>query len=218
MTLPTPGQTFEVTAERLAFGGFAIARHDGIAIFIPFAAPGDRLQIEIVAVEKKFVRAKILSILAPGPGRIEPRCVHYQECGGCQFQHIDYATQVAAKADFLRDALQRTGGFDWPQPVVVHHAEPWAYRVRTQLKLQANSGLRSDADQAKLPKKQRKASLAAETAIATDADTNQRPRLGFHRAFTNDVIDVQHDTHFAASADVPAAPDFSAPTSGLSAT
>ena len=94
MTVLTPGQILEVTAERLGFGGFSIARHEGIAVFVPFAAPGDHLRIEITEVEKKFVRARILAVLQPGPGRIEPRCRHFGECGGCQFQHVDYATQV----------------------------------------------------------------------------------------------------------------------------
>lgn len=191
MDLPTVGQLLEVTAERLAFGGFAIARHDGVAIFVPFAAPGDRLRIEITAVEKKFVRARIVEILAPGPGRVAPRCVHFGDCGGCQFQHIDYGHQVAAKAEFVRDALVRTGGFEWPDPVVVHHADPWRYRVRTQLKLQAPSGLRSDGSPTRLPKKERKAKFAADAAVATDADASQRPLLGFHRPFSNEVIDVQ---------------------------
>jgi 23S rRNA (uracil1939-C5)-methyltransferase len=192
MTVLTPGQILEVTAERLGFGGFSIARHEGIAVFVPFAAPADQLRVEITEVEKKFVRARILAVLKPGPGRIEPRCSHFGECGGCQFQHVDYATQVAAKADFVRDALQRTGGFEWPDPVIVHHAEPWGYRVRTQLKLQSTSGTRSDGSHGRLAKKARKAMLAAETAAAGDGGESERPKLGFHHAFSHTVIDIEH--------------------------
>lgn len=191
MDAPTPGQTLEVTVERLGFGGYAIARHEGLAVFVPFGAPGDRLRVEVTTVEKRLARARILTILEPGPGRIEPRCVHFGECGGCQFQHVDYGTQVAAKAEFVRDALVRTGGFEWPNPVVVHHAEPWGYRVRTQLKLQATSGLRSDGSHGRLGKKERKAARAHDAATATDGGVQQLPKLGFHRAFTHDVLDVQ---------------------------
>lgn len=187
----TPGQTIDVTAERLAFGGFAIARHDGLAVFVPLAAPGDRLRIEITEVEKKFARGRILEVLSPGPSRVTPRCQHFGECGGCQFQHVDYATQVAAKAEFVRDALQRTGGFDWPDPVVVHHAEPWGYRARTQLKLEATSGQRRDGSYGRLDRRDRRARREAEGPVVLDDATPHAPVLGFHRAFTNSTIDVQ---------------------------
>jgi len=189
MTALTPGQTVVVTAERLGFGGFAIARHEGLAVFVPLAAPGDRLRVEITEVEKKFARARILEILGPGPGRVAPRCRHFGECGGCQFQHVDYATQVASKAEFVRDALQRTGGFDWPEPVVVHHAEPWGYRARTQLKLEATSGPRRDGSYGRLDRRDRRAKRAAEVAV--DVGGEAAPVLGFHRAFTNSTLDVQ---------------------------
>ncbi|HEX5053600.1 MAG TPA: class I SAM-dependent RNA methyltransferase [Planctomycetota bacterium] len=187
--MTTAGQILEVTAERLGFGGFAIARHDGLAVFVPFAAPGDRLRVEVTEVEKKLVRARILEILAPGPGRVAPRCRHFGECGGCQFQHVDYPTQVQAKGEFVRDALARTGGFDWPEPVVVHHAEPWGYRTRTQLKLLATSGQRSDGRQGRLSRKDRRARVERDTAAAVS--TEAPPQLGFHSAFTHSVVDVQ---------------------------
>ena len=183
--------TVDVTAERLGFGGFAIARHEGLAVFVPLAAPGDRLRIEITEVEKKFARARILEILSPGPGRVAPRCRHFGECGGCQFQHVDYATQVASKAEFVRDALQSTGGFDWPAPVVVHHAEPWGYRARTQLKLEATSGPRRDGSYGRLDRRDRRARQQAEVAVDVDDATASAPVLGFHRAFTNSTLDVQ---------------------------
>jgi 23S rRNA (uracil1939-C5)-methyltransferase len=205
MTTPTPGQILDVTIERFGFGGFAIARHEGLAVFVPFGAPGDRARVEVTETEKNFVRAKLVELLAPGPSRTEPRCRHFGECGGCQLQHVDYAAQVAAKAEFVRDALQRTGGFDWPQPVVVHHAEPWGYRVRTQLKLVATSGVRDDGSHGRLRKRERRAlpdaaagggADAAGDARADDApaavqDGGPRAVLGFHRAMSHSVLDVQ---------------------------
>jgi 23S rRNA (uracil1939-C5)-methyltransferase len=135
MTTLAIGQTLEVTAERLAFGGTAVARHEGLVLFVPFAAPGDRLRVEVTGLEQNFARARIVAILEPSPHRRAPRCRHFGDCGGCQFQHVDYGTQVAAKATFVRDALVRTGGFDWPHPVVVHSGPEWGYRLRTQLKV-----------------------------------------------------------------------------------
>ncbi|MBL8751937.1 MAG: class I SAM-dependent RNA methyltransferase [Planctomycetes bacterium] len=191
MTLPQVGQTLEVTVERFGFGGFAIARHDGIAVFVPFGAPGDRLRVEITELQKNHVRARIVEVLAPGPNRTTPRCKHYGECGGCQLQHVDYATQVAAKAEFVRDALVRTGGFEWPDPVLVHHAHPWGYRVRTQLKLTATSGARGDGRHGRLRKQEQRARTTAEIAAAAAAAAPPVPRLGFHRALSHDVLEVE---------------------------
>ena len=70
MTHPTVGQTLELTVERLGFGGFAIARHEGLAVFVPFGAPGDRVQVEVTEVQKNFVRSKLLAVLAAGPHRV----------------------------------------------------------------------------------------------------------------------------------------------------
>ncbi|HLQ39166.1 MAG TPA: class I SAM-dependent RNA methyltransferase [Planctomycetota bacterium] len=152
------GQIVEVTAERLAFGGFAIAHYSGLVLFVPFAAPGERLRVEVTALEKKHARARIVEILERSPQRREARCRHFGDCGGCHFQHLDYALQLQQKAEFVRDALVRTGGFDWPLPVKVHSAGEWGYRARTQLRLHR---------------------------------LGTRQLLGFHRAWTHDVIDVQ---------------------------
>jgi len=191
MTPLAVGQAIAVTVERLGFGGSAIARHDGVVVFVPFAAPGDHLRVEVTEVERNFARARIVEVLAAGPHRVAPRCRHFGECGGCQFQHVDYATQVAAKGEFVRDALTRTGGFDWPQPIVVHHGEPFGYRVRTQLKLVATSGQRRDGTHGRLPKQERRALAAADRASAGAASTAPpAPVLGFHHAFAPGVVDV----------------------------
>lgn len=185
MTSLAVGQQLEVSVERLAFGGSAIARHEGQVVFVPFGAPGDRARIEIVEIEKNFARARLLAVLAPGPDRVAPRCRHFGECGGCQFQHVAYAAQVAAKAEFIRDALVRTGGFDWPHPIAVHHAEPWRYRSRTQLKLVATSGQRADGTHGRLRRRERRTAAAAAVAAAPAT-----PVLGFHRAFSHRVLDI----------------------------
>lgn len=193
MTIPAVGERLEVRIERFGYGGFAIARHDGLAVFVPFGAPGDRAVVEVTEVEKTFVRARLVEVLEAGPDRVAPRCRHYGECGGCQLQHVDYRAQVTAKAEIVRDALVRTGGFEWPQPVVVHHAEPWGYRVRTQLKLMATSGLRSDGVHGRLRKRERgpRSDGAAAAAAAPVADGGPQMVLGFHRALTHSVLDVQ---------------------------
>jgi len=128
------GQVLEVTAEKLAFGGSAIARHEGAVLFVPFAAPGDHLRVVVTEADKRFYRATIQQVLQPSPHRREPKCSLFGKCGGCQFQHVTYEEQVRQKAEIVRDAIVRIGGFDWQQPIHVHTGEEWGYRSRTQLK------------------------------------------------------------------------------------
>ena len=106
------GVVVEVTAERLAYGGDAIARHDGLAIFVPLAAPGERLRVRITERKKNFARGAIDRILEPSPSRREPPCQYFGDCGGCQLQHITYESQLESKIGFVRDALERIGRID----------------------------------------------------------------------------------------------------------
>ncbi|HEB54215.1 MAG TPA: TRAM domain-containing protein, partial [bacterium] len=106
-TAATVGQILELRVEALAFGGTSIARHDGMAVFVAFAAPGDLVRCEVTDVEKTFLRARLVELIEPGPDRVEPRCRHFGECGGCNYQHVSYPAQVRAKQAFVRDALVR---------------------------------------------------------------------------------------------------------------
>lgn len=191
----TPGQTLELRTERLAFGGSTIARHEGRAVFVNFAAPDELVRCEITAVEKTFARAKVVEILERSKDRVEPKCQHFTECGGCNYQHVSYEAQVAAKSEFVHDALTRIGKFDWTEPVAVHHAEPWNYRSRTQLKLKATSGVRPDGRRGRIDKKVRKQLKAeAEAKIAAGEmpaePTPKTPVVGYHYGGTNKVLNV----------------------------
>jgi 23S rRNA (uracil1939-C5)-methyltransferase len=190
----TPGQILELRTERLAFGGAAIARHEGRAVFVAYAAPNELVRAEITEVEKTFARAKVLEVLEASPDRIEPRCQHFGECGGCNYQHVTYEAQIAAKSEFVFDALTRIGKFDWPEKIVVHHAEPWNYRSRTQLKLKATAGTRPDGTRKRIDKRDRKrnAKAQAEADLLEEAKNGpQPPVVGYHYASSNQVLDIQ---------------------------
>lgn len=130
------GDRIDVTTERLAYGGDAVARHNGLTIFISLAAPGERLGVRIVERKKNYARAVIESIVDPSPARRVPACTYYGECGGCQLQHLSYAAQLEAKARFIGDALTRIGKIDWPHEIPVLHAAELGYRARAQVKLE----------------------------------------------------------------------------------
>ncbi len=133
----TPGQQIELTIDSVAYGGDAVGRVNEFVVFVPFAAPGEQLRVELTEVKKNYARARILEILRPSPDRVQPPCPHFGDCGGCQYQHLAYPAQLLLKHDQIRNLLQRLGGFhNLPVDPVVPCPSPLAYRNRIMVRSQ----------------------------------------------------------------------------------
>jgi 23S rRNA (uracil1939-C5)-methyltransferase len=126
---------FEVRIERLAAGGEGVGRlPDGRVVFVAFAAPGDLARVAVEEEHRRFARGRLVELVEPGPGRTEPACPAFGVCGGCTWQHLDYATQLAARREIALDALRRIGGIEPPGDVRLHPSPaPYGYRSRTRL-------------------------------------------------------------------------------------
>jgi 23S rRNA (uracil1939-C5)-methyltransferase len=145
---PTPSEQHldiekAVDIEKAIYGGAFLARHEGKAIFIPLALPGEQAQVRIVEEKKSYAAAEIIRIATPAPERVIPECRHFGACGGCQYQHASYEAQLRFKQSILRETLER-GGVRAPDSMTVLAAEPWQYRNRIRLALDAagNPGYR----------------------------------------------------------------------------
>jgi 23S rRNA (uracil1939-C5)-methyltransferase len=95
----------ELRIDALAFGGDAVGRLDGKVVFVPYAAPGDTIEIEIVEERPSYSRARIVRLLEPGEGRREPACSLFGACGGCHWQMVDYALQIASKQAIFKRSM-----------------------------------------------------------------------------------------------------------------
>lgn len=113
----------------MAHGGEALGRHQGKVVFVPYALPGERVVVEIVQDKLSYAHANLVQVIAPSPRRVKPRCRHFGDCGGCQWQHIRYEAQLQFKGAILADQLQRVGQFARPplRPII-EAASPWGYR------------------------------------------------------------------------------------------
>src|SRR5579875_2376418 len=121
--------TARLTIDGLAAGGDGVARLGGRAVFVPGTAPGDVLEAELVEEHPRWARARLVRLLQPGPGRVAPPCPVYADCGGCQWQHLDYAVQLDWKRRLVVDALSRIGGLaDVPVHPCLPCEPPWSYR------------------------------------------------------------------------------------------
>lgn len=105
------GTEAEFTIEAAAFKGKGIAKVNGLAVFVPNTAPGDRIKAQISKSKKNYREGKLLEVLEPGRRRIEPKCRHARECGGCSWQHVDYTYQLEFKTEQVQDHMERIGGF-----------------------------------------------------------------------------------------------------------
>ncbi len=105
------GTEVTLDIEKFADQGKSLARTDGYVVFVPGAVPGDRVRARVVKSKKKYAEAMLLDVIAPSELRTEPRCFYFDTCGGCKWQHVDYAAQLEAKRMSVEDALRHTGGF-----------------------------------------------------------------------------------------------------------
>lgn len=103
-------ELYEITIDALTNEGSGVGRIDGFAVFVPYAAPGDRLTVRIVKVLTRYAFGRIEQVLSPSADRIEQDCPSFGRCGGCALRHIDYAAELAQKESQVRDAFIRIGG------------------------------------------------------------------------------------------------------------
>lgn len=126
----------EIVLTALSYGGDAIGRYNGRAVFVPFGLPGETVRVRIVDDRKNYARAELVQVVKPAPNRITPRCQHFGTCGGCHYQQLSYPDQLSLKASILRDQLTRIGKIQGPpvQPVEASPLE-WNYRNNIQFHL-----------------------------------------------------------------------------------
>lgn len=128
----------KLTIEKAIYGGAGLARHEGKAIFVPLTLPGEEVEARLTRSKSSFAEAELSSVLAPSPDRIPAPCPYYGACGGCQYQHAAYPAQLALKQSILIETFTRAGLHDLPE-ITPHSAEPWGYRNRIRLHVDARS-------------------------------------------------------------------------------
>lgn len=91
--------------------GHGVGKYEGLAVFVPLSAIGDKLLVRIVKMTKNFAYGKIESIEVPSKDRISVDCEYFNQCGGCSYRHISYEAELAIKEQAVKDAVSRIGGF-----------------------------------------------------------------------------------------------------------
>ena len=134
-----PGDKINLTIHDIAFGGEGVGRVDELVVFVPFVVTGETIEAEITEVKKNFARARLLHVVTASPERATPECRYFGVCGGCQYQHIDYAAQLRFKHKQIADLFERVGKI--PRATiapVLPCPSPYGYRNRIMIRSQWN--------------------------------------------------------------------------------
>ncbi|BAU29746.1 23S rRNA m(5)U-1939 methyltransferase [Aneurinibacillus soli] len=135
------GQEILVTIKRIGINGEGIGYYKKKAVFIPGALPDEVVEVKITKDGPTFAEGLVKKIKQASAQRQKPSCPVYEECGGCQMQHVSYDGQLKAKEDIVRGAFARYMGTDQiPLRPILGMDEPWSYRNKAQLQVGTQDG------------------------------------------------------------------------------
>jgi len=134
---PAVGEHLTLTISDIAFGGEGVARIEDFVIFVPFVQIGEVVEAEITETKKRFGRARLIRVNKPSPDRVAPKCRYFGDCGGCQYQHIAYSSQLDLKHKQICDLFQRIGGLgSCIVAPIIPCPQPYGYRNRIMIRSQ----------------------------------------------------------------------------------
>lgn len=99
----------------VAAEGKALARVDGMVIFVPYVVPGDVVDLQLTRKKHSYAEAEAVKIHKYSEKRCEPFCKHYGVCGGCKWEILPYEEQLAYKQQQVTDVLTRIGKVELPE-------------------------------------------------------------------------------------------------------
>ena len=158
--------------------GKAVARVNDLVVFVPFAVPGDIIDIQVISKRKSYCEGKVVKFHKYSDLRIDPFCSHFGTCGGCKWQHLSYPQQLKFKQKQVLDQFTRIGKFPFPaiSPIL---ASPLTQGYRNKLEYTFSDRRWLNAEDMALPVEERL--------------TNG---LGFHIPQLFDrVLDISHCYH-----------------------
>lgn len=129
--------TLEITG--LTSEGSGVSRLNGMVIFVPFTALGDKIEAKILKVTKSCCYGKIERIITPSPDRTEVDCSVFGKCGGCVYRHISYEAELRAKEQSVKDAFERIGGLSPEFLPIVPNENTERYRNKAQYPVAKNA-------------------------------------------------------------------------------
>ncbi len=123
-------QEVELTIDNLSNQGDGVGRIDNWVVFVPYTLPGERVRARIYRNDKNCSMADLVEVLEPSPQRVQPQCPVFGYCGGCQYQHLNYADQLAWKTAQVADLLRLQAGLELPVLPAIPSPVTYGYRSK----------------------------------------------------------------------------------------
>ena len=131
-------ETLKLKVKRLGINGEGIAFYKKTIVFIDGALPKEDVLVQITQRHPRYMKAKLLRVLTPSRDRVTPACPYFNDCGGCQLQHLAYQKQLDYKKDVIAQSLQRFKPQGWesfPLYDTIGMEEPYHYRNKLQYQI-----------------------------------------------------------------------------------
>ncbi len=123
----------QVEISDVAAEGNALARVDGMVVFVPFGAPGDVVDIKLTKKKKSYAEGRVTVMHKPSDLRVSPKCEHFTICGGCRWQHLPYEFQLSCKQRQVEDAIKRIAKVEAPEiSPIIGSENIWEYRNKME--------------------------------------------------------------------------------------
>lgn len=136
-------QQFPLTIKRLGINGEGVGYFKKQVVFVPGALPGEEVVVEVTKAHPKYAEAIVKKVRKRSEHRVKAPCIVYEQCGGCQLQHLEYSQQLKEKRDILIQALERHTRFKIEEMDIretIGMDNPWHYRNKSQFQLGEDHG------------------------------------------------------------------------------
>ena len=128
-----PQQTFQAEIDTLSHEGRGVAHIDGKVVFISGALPGEKVSFTYTSQRRSHDEGKVEEVLLASPDRVEPKCVHYEVCGGCSLLHLSSDAQIKYKQQSMLDGLKHLGKVEPDEVFEPIVGDSWGYRRKARL-------------------------------------------------------------------------------------
>lgn len=130
----------EITIEDLTVEGAGIGRHEGMAVFVPRALPGETVTVKIIKLTKSYTVGRMLNLSHSTAQRVSPFCPVFEQCGGCTLQHLSYEAQLAYKSRYVQQCFKRIGGIEIEPPQIEPCVNTRDYRNKASFPVAGQMG------------------------------------------------------------------------------
>ena len=131
-------KTLDLTITRLDQNGCGVAEYKKRSVFIENTLPCEKVQVKVIEQSSKYIKAKLIKLNSISDHRVKPLCRHFQQCGGCNFQHLSHSAQIEFKKNKVEQLFSREGlqiSLPWQQPII---EDPYHYRRKARIGVQYN--------------------------------------------------------------------------------